>query len=144
MAKRLSRKEKGFAKDIARGETGTQAALNNYDTEDYKTASVIASENLAKPRIQRAIEEALPNELLDEVHREGLFATRGVFVEGQKVAEDADFNVRAKYLDMAYKRKGLYAPDRQITLNVELELPKEIQELAHELLSHQSTDQAGA
>jgi hypothetical protein len=32
--------------------------LKHYDTKNYKTASVIASENLGKPRIQAAILEA--------------------------------------------------------------------------------------
>ena len=30
----LSRKQKGFVKDIVKGVTGVQAALNNYDTKD--------------------------------------------------------------------------------------------------------------
>jgi len=122
MATRLTHKEKGFVQDIIKGETGVQAVLNNYDTESYTTAGSIATENLKKPKIQQAIEEALPDELLNEVHREGLYATREYYnKDGEMVGDVADFNARAKYLDMAYKRKGSYAPEKSLTLNVSVE-----------------------
>lgn len=134
MAKRLSNKEKGFVADYILGETGTQAALNNYDTESSKVAGVIAAENLAKPRIQQAIEEALPDHMLNEIHREGLFATKGIFIEGQKVDEDADFLVRAKYLDMAYKRKGSYAPEKSVNINLDGTSTERTKELGDRLI----------
>ena len=109
MAKRLTKKEKGFVKDIAKGETGVQSALNNYDTEDYMTAAAIASENLTKPKIINALEEALPDELLATVHREGLGATKREPITG----ETPDYAVRHKYLDSAYKVKGSYAPEKR-------------------------------
>lgn len=67
--RKLTKKERGFVKDYVLTENGTQSALKNYDTKDYKTASVIASENLDKPRIQVAIEETrktLKNALIEE------------------------------------------------------------------------------
>lgn len=58
--KELSIKEKKFVHEYVKSEgNGTQAALKAYDTEDYSTASAIASENLEKPKIKKAIEEAL-------------------------------------------------------------------------------------
>lgn len=51
MARKLTHKERGFVNDIADGKPGVHAALNNYDTKDYHTAAVIASENLTKPDI---------------------------------------------------------------------------------------------
>jgi hypothetical protein len=74
--KRLSHKEKGFISDIAKGETGVQAVLNNYDTEDYHTAGAIASENLKKPRIIQALADAFPDELLQKKHLELMNASR--------------------------------------------------------------------
>ncbi len=110
--KRLSSKEKGFVKDIVAGETGTQAALNNYDVKDEHSAGSLASQNLGKLRIQEAIEKALPNDILVEIHREGLYATKPFFdKEGNKLSEDADFAVRHKYLDTAYKLKGAYGAE---------------------------------
>lgn len=54
---KLTKKQRGFVNDYIDTENGTQAALKNYDTKDYKTASVIAAENLDKPSIQVAIED---------------------------------------------------------------------------------------
>lgn len=53
---KLTKKQRGFVNDYVETENGTQSALKNYDTKDYKTASVIAAENLDKPIIQVAIE----------------------------------------------------------------------------------------
>lgn len=55
MATRLTKKEKGFAKDFMDTGNGTKAILNNYDTDNYDTASVMASQNLRKLRIQEYI-----------------------------------------------------------------------------------------
>lgn len=134
MAARLTHKERGFVKDIAKGETGVQAALNNYDTTDYSTAGAIASENLKKPKIINALEEALPDELLAQVHREGLFATKPTYNdENEMIGEDADFNVRHKYLDSAYKLKGKYAAEKHLNMNVDIEVSPEISALTKKL-----------
>lgn len=74
--KRLSFKEKGFIKDIAKGKTGTQAALDNYDTTSETVAASIASENLRKPKIIEALADAFPDELLKTVHMNLLKAGR--------------------------------------------------------------------
>lgn len=74
--KRLSFKEKGFVADIAKGKTGVQAALDNYDTNDYNTAGAIASENLKKPKIIAALADAFPDELLQGKHLELLNSAR--------------------------------------------------------------------
>lgn len=56
--KKLTLKQQGFIKDyVATNGNGTRAVLNNYDTTDYKTASVMASENLEKPCIREVIEK---------------------------------------------------------------------------------------
>lgn len=54
----LTKKQAGFIKDYLETGNGVQAALNNYDTEDYDTAKSIASENLTKPYIMQRIIEA--------------------------------------------------------------------------------------
>lgn len=56
---KLTKKQKGFVDDYVLSENGTQAALKNYDIQSEKpekVASVIATENLAKPSIIEAIE----------------------------------------------------------------------------------------
>jgi len=58
--KGLTIKQKKFVKAyVANDGNGTQAVLQTYNTVDEKTAGVIAVENLGKPSIKEAIEEAL-------------------------------------------------------------------------------------
>lgn len=56
----LTKKQKGFVKDYIDTGNGTQSALNNYDTNDYNTAAVIASQNLNKLKVREAIESHAP------------------------------------------------------------------------------------
>ena len=116
----LTPKQENFIEAyIDNGGNGTAAALEAYNTTDTNTAAVIASENLRKPKIVSALEEALPDHLLAQVHKEGLMATRPIYdKEGKLVGEDADFNARHKYLDSAYKIKGLYAPEKKLNVNL--------------------------
>jgi terminase small subunit-like protein len=65
---KLSKKQKGFVKDYVKTGNATEAAKRNYKVANRHTAKVIGSENLSKPIIQRAIADALPDELLSEVH----------------------------------------------------------------------------
>lgn len=134
MTDRLTHKERGFVKDYIETGNGTKAALANYDTKDENTAAVIASTNIRKPKIQQAIEEALPDDLLNEVHREGLYATREYYNnKGEFMGDVADYSARAKYLDMALKRRGLYAPDKHMNVNIEVEPDETIRDLTQKL-----------
>lgn len=153
MARKLTHKEKGFVKDILQGETGTQAALNNYDTEDRNTAAAIASENLTKPNIVNAIQDALPDDLLAERHLE-LLNKRDEYVWYEDVYDTesknrkrvdviphhidlgVDVNAVSKALDLAYKVKGSYAPEKSLALNVQVNLKNKqhVEELASKLL----------
>ncbi len=121
MSRNLTKKQRGFIKDYLRTGNGTQSALANYDTDDKNTAHVIASENLLKPTIQLALKDRIDDELLEKVHLEGLSAS----FPGQDGEEFPDYSVRHKYLDTAYKVKGLYAPDKLLTVNVDTTLPNE-------------------
>jgi phage terminase small subunit len=129
MARTLTKKQKGFVKDYVLTENGTQSALKNYDTKDYNTANVIAVENLQKPTIieeienvRKSVAEALTDELLLQVHLEGLKASSEIRDEnGEVLLEKPDYAVRHKYLDSAYKIKGTYAPEKHasVVLNVD-------------------------
>ena len=112
----LSKKQKGFVNDYVKtNKNGVQAALNNYDTEEYFTAGGIASENLKKPKIQNAIKsiaDSIPDSLLVKKHLELLNVPKKVrtFIKGdlQTEYEETDSNAIGKGLDMAYKLKGVY------------------------------------
>lgn len=56
---KLTQKQNVFVNELVNGKSATQAALVAYNTSDPNTAKVIASENLTKPNIKEAIEEAL-------------------------------------------------------------------------------------
>jgi hypothetical protein len=105
----LSVKQRRFVAEYCRSGNGTQAALAAYDTNDPGTAHAIASENLRKPAIQDAV-----NELLDA---EGLSDEKLLAIHAHYLAlcTSADPRLKAlglKVLDMAYKLKGAYAPER--------------------------------
>ena len=152
MADELTKKQKGFVKDYLETGNGVQAALNNYDTDDYNTAAVIAHENLKKPNVKSAIEEALPDFDLAEAHRALLNQTKTEYFVFPKNMEDAEIEskmfiaglqliviqpgekgkyafystidpaARSKALDMAYKLKGSYAAEKSLNLNVDVEV----------------------
>ena len=128
MTDKLTKKQKGFVKDYVETGNGTQSALKNYNTKDYKSASVIATENLDKLSIQNAIlsiAERIPDDLLVEKHLALL----------NKVDKEGDIDVQAvgKGLEMGYRVKGSYAPDKTINVNVEVESSDRIKELAEKL-----------
>lgn len=126
---RLTKKQKGFVKDYIELGNGTKAALKNYDTKDPRVAQTIASENLSKPIIVKSIQEALPEELLAQVHLDGLNAN---------FKGEPDFGVRHKYLDSAYKLKGSYAAEKSVSLSMHIEASADeidkLQEIAARLL----------
>lgn len=110
MANKLTKKQRGFIKDYVQTGNGTQSALKNYDTDDYKTAGVIAVENLAKPRILAELESLGFNE-------------NGA----KKVVEEimynpmVDANARLKATDQVFKVHGSYAAEKTQSVNINLE-----------------------
>jgi len=106
MASKLTKKEKGFVNDFVKTGNGTKSALNNYDTKSENVAGAIASQNLRKLKIQKAvmsIADSIPDELLTKKHLE-LLNTR---ISKKKI----DVQGVSKGLDMAYKLKGAYSPE---------------------------------
>lgn len=60
MAKdKLTPKQTKFVQGIVEGKSGTKAALDAYDVASPDTARSIASENLTKPSIRQALENAM-------------------------------------------------------------------------------------
>lgn len=109
--RKLTKKQRGFVKDYIKTENATEAAARNYRVANRNVANNIGAENLAKPSIRVAIQEALPDELLAKVHLEGLSAEfKGI----------PDYGVRHKYLDSAYKLKGSYAAEKHLNINLEV------------------------
>lgn len=55
MKKKLTLKQAKFVTEVAKGKSGTQAALAAYDTTSVDVAKNIASETLRKPNVQEAL-----------------------------------------------------------------------------------------
>lgn len=109
MSRTLTKKARGFVNDVADGETGTQAALNNYDTKDENVAAVIASENLRKPKI---IEE-LTKLGFDSNNAKQVVAE----ILNKPTAQDKD---RLKAADMIFDVHGDKAPEKHLVVTQKL------------------------
>jgi hypothetical protein len=142
--RKLTKKQCGFVKDYLETGNGTRAALKNYDTTDENTAAVIASENLRNPKIASVIEETLSDDKLAKAHEELLNQARFEYfvfptkMDDKEIAEKVaavgveliviqpgekgkyaffktiDAAARKSALDMAYKLKGTYAPEKKL------------------------------
>lgn len=119
---KLSKKEEGFVKDYVKTGNGTRSALKNYDTTSENVAGAIASENLRKPKIQKAIlsiAKEIPNSLLLEKHlallkKQEVITKNNVSTGEVEVISTGQIDPTAvkNGLDLAYKLKGLYSPDK--------------------------------
>src|SRR3990167_6640133 len=136
MARRLTKKERGFVKDVLRTDNATIAALNNYNitNNDKDVAAAVGSEVLRRPKIQKAIAEALPDDLLAERHLELLNKREVIRLVGGRgvVIDQPETNAVKAGLDMAYKIKGSYAAEKHI--NISVEITKEERERARKAL----------
>jgi len=100
----LTSKQKLFSDYFMRDLNGVQSALKVYNTKDYKTASVIASENLEKPNIvayltiQFAKFEITPDETMAHLS----YITR----------QFTDLQAKCRGVDMSLKVFGKYAAER--------------------------------
>lgn len=127
MATKLTKKQRGFVKDYVKTGIGSLAVKENYDVSTDETARAIAYENLTKPHIQKAIAERLPDDLLEERHLELLNKKETIRrrdSEGNETIEETnqiDVQAVTKGLDMAYKLKGSYAPEKSQALNFNIE-----------------------
>ena len=118
-SKKLTRKQKGFVKDYEGLGTGSITVKKHYEVSTDETARAIAYENLTKPHIQQALAERIPDDLLGEKHL-ALLNKKEVIVRNNVTSGEietiptGEIDVQAvvKGLDMAYKLKGSYAPEK--------------------------------
>lgn len=108
---KLTIKQTKFVKAyVATNGNGRQSALMSYDTTSQDVANAIAVENLQKPSIKEAIEQALiKHEItMDAAVKpiaDGLLATRTVGF-GEDALETVDHSTRLKASGMALKLMG--------------------------------------
>lgn len=122
---KLTKKQRIFVEHYALTENGVQSALKAYDikSEDpTNVAKVIAGENLTKPNLINAIEEKklsiaerIPDDLLVKRHTE-------LLNQKDPITGKLDAQAVGKGLDMAYKIKGTYAPEKTVNLDVNVDI----------------------
>lgn len=112
----LTEKEQRFVIEKAKGKTATQAVMDSYEVSSRESAKVMGSQLMAKPEIQKAI-----NELM-EYH--GL--TRSYRIQKLKThVDNRDPNVSLKALDQSWKLDGSYAPEKHMSMNLNVEISGE-------------------
>lgn len=124
---KLTKKEKGFIKDIARGESKRQAVLNNYNIKNKDGTAPMADAIMKRPHVIKkllSIADSLPNELLIEKHlallnKEEVITKNNMSTGKVDVIPTGQIDTQAVKagLDMAYKLKGLFS-DNTLNLNV--------------------------
>lgn len=122
---KLTKKQRGFVKDYAETENGTQAALKNYDIESSNpenVAKAIATENLTKPAIIAALEsrrKSLKQALIDKGITEDYLAKKvEVLLDAKDDEGKTDYNAVDKGLKHAASFYGVETePDKPKTQN---------------------------
>jgi hypothetical protein len=105
MARNLTLKQRRFVKAYVETGNGTEAAMRAYDTADRHTAHAIASENLKKKSIRRAMRALLDAEGLSNRKLAVILAHFLAHYDSPDPREKA---IALKALDMTYKLKGMY------------------------------------
>lgn len=134
MLEKLSKKDQEFVKEIVLTGNGTEAVKKIYGAKSDNAAAANASKKLTKPKFAEAIAELklslaerLPDDLLNEKH---IALLNAIDDKGQM-----DTQAVSKGLDMGYKLKGAYAPDKSINLNLngDIVATEELEALADQL-----------
>lgn len=131
MAKRLTKKQQGFVKTYVQTGIATLAAKKNYNVTNENSAGAVGSEVLSNPKVQAAIAnyaDGIPDVLLREKHlallnktdiKRTFDHTTGEWIDIE--TGQVETNAVTKGLDMAYKLKGSYAPERSASINLNLD-----------------------
>src|SRR5665213_2751507 len=112
MARKLTKKQRNFVNEYAEKPNGVQAALASYDTSDYGTAAVIATENLKKPNI------------IAELEILGFNENSAKRVVGEILTDETiEPQHRLKASEQVFKVQGSYAPEKHLVGHQEIKQP---------------------
>lgn len=138
MTNTLTLKQREFVKEYIKSSgNGTQAALASYDTDDPNTAHSIASENLRKPTIKRAIELALErvgltDDYVSELLREATISGLG------KKASNSD---ALRGLEMMLKLKGAFPSPVNRSAHVRVDYRQNLEKMSYAELKKEAEKQ---
>ena len=123
--KEIKPKEKEFAQRyITNGNNATQAAKDTYQITNDNYARLKGHRKVKSKNVQKAIKsiaDSIPDSLLIEKHLELLNSRETIVSDGEVIDDKIDVHGVSKGLDMAYKIKGAYAPEKSINTIVGLE-----------------------
>lgn len=163
MSEKLSKQDNKFIGEYVKQRNGVKAAKKAYGIKSYQYAGLKAHRLLKQEKIQKGVASALPDDLLARKHNELFdlkqveyfsfprtmndeeivehVASAGIQVISIRITEKSklafyampDGQAIKSALDMAYKIKSTYAPEKKVSLNVEVEANPEIKELTNKL-----------
>ena len=120
----LTKQDKGFVKDLIETGNATKSVIKNYGVKDSNYAGVKGTRLIRKDKIKQALKtvaDSLPDKDLIKVHKEGLQAGKHIYKNNNETGEiedmgvEADYAVRHKYLETAYKIKNYFPKDSPTT-----------------------------
>jgi phage terminase small subunit len=126
----LTKNDIKFVKEVVEHGNASVAAKQAHGITNDNYAKLKGHRELQKPKIQKAIQEYLPDDLLSEKHLALL----------NKMDEKGEIDVTAvsKGLEMAYNLTGSYAPEKSVTVSVQETITKEQkQKIAKRLLENE-------
>src|SRR3990167_5383029 len=121
----LTKQEKKFVEEVIETGNKTQAVIKAFPkTKSKKYARVKGHRLITKDNIKQALKtvaDSLPDKDLIKVHKEGLQAGKHIYKNNNETGEiedmgvEADYAVRHKYLETAYKIKNYFPKDSTTT-----------------------------
>ena len=131
---KLTQKQQGFADDLLKGKTVAKAAADNYNTTypSVMGRQLMKRDDVREYMMQRFDEVGITCDEVALKMKEGLDAMTPPKKEGGTRYED--FFTRRLYLDMYFRLRGLYAPEKtehiekRIVLNITPEMIKGLQD----------------
>lgn len=134
----LTFKQKAFIDGVLETMNPTEAAARAYKIKKRTTATAIGHENLQKPYIRNALLKAMEEKGISEV----------MLVKEHKKIVTQDKNLPAKNtaLDMMYRLRGDYAPEKHASINLTIKTEAEANQRLQELITqaHELTGEIGA
>ena len=124
----LTFREQGFVQDVLTGKKIREAVKKNYNTSTDNSADVIGQSILGRPRVQQALMDLMDKtgvsdrRLVERLKHMIFDAKKEIITKDGDLVEVNDNSASLKGLDMAFKIKGAYAPERHEMLGVNVSI----------------------
>jgi phage terminase small subunit len=129
--KRLSLKQKNFAKEFVETGNATEAAMRAYPCKTRQSAGVVGFDALRKPAVAQEVERLLDKkEITDDFMlqrlKEGMDAKVVSSYQGEATqSEIPDHNAAFKWWEAGAKMKGFFPPEETINKNLNIDVQLE-------------------